>query len=390
MQYMTDFDLRDQRVLIRVDFNVPIDGGQVLHDARIRSAIPTIQRALEQHTKLMLVSHLGRPEPGHYDAQYSLLPVARHLSKLLDRPVSLAQHWVDGLSLNTGEIVLCENVRFLSGEVENAEPLAKKMAALCDVFVMDAFGAAHRAHASTVGVAQFAPVACMGPLMRAEIDALSQVMQHPARPLVAIVGGAKTETKLPVLEFLVQHADSIILGGAIANTFMVAAGLPIGDSLFQSEFIGEAAELLHQAKLRDVKMPLPTDVVVATDLSKESKAVVKNINEMTADEKIFDIGPQTASHYAQLITAAKTIIWNGPIGVFEYPQFAGGTEVIAQAIANSSAYSVAGGGDTLAAIDQFFIGDKLSYISTGGGAFLEFIEGEKLPSIAVLEKRAKN
>ncbi len=385
---MTDLDLKGKRVLIRADLNVPIKDGEVTSDTRIRASVPTIRQALAQGARaVMVMSHLGRPKEGEYDPQYSLAPVARRLSELLDQPVRLIQDWIDGVETKPGEVVLLENVRFLKGEKKNDPELGKKMAALCDVFVMDAFGTAHRAQASTYAVAQFAPEVCAGLLLAQELEALGKALQNPDRPLLAIVGGSKVSTKLKVLETLAQKVDQLIVGGGIANTFIAAAGFPVGKSLYEPDLIPDAKRLMEQAKARGADIPIPEDVVVAKEFSEDAKATVKKVNEVADDDLILDIGPETAKYYADLIKKAGTIVWNGPVGVFEIDQFAEGTRVLAEAIAASKAFSIAGGGDTLAAIEKFGIGDKVSYQSTGGGAFLEFLEGRKLPAVEILEQR---
>ena len=381
---MTDLDLKGKRVLIREDLNVPVKDGKVTSDARIRASLATIRHALEAGARVMLLSHLGRPEEGVYDEQFSLAPVAAHLSGLLGREVRLEKDWLDGVEIAAGDVVLCENVRFNKGEKKDDEALAKKMAALCDIFVMDAFGTAHRAQASTHGVAKFAPVACAGPLLAAELDALGKALQNPARPLVAIVGGAKVSTKLEVLETLADRVDQLIVGGGIANTFLAAAGKPVGKSLCEHDLIPAAKRIAEK-----VHIPLPVDVVVGKEFSAEAEATVRDVEDVADDEMILDVGPRTAHVLAALMKEARTIVWNGPVGVFEFDQFADGTRELAEAIAESPAFSIAGGGDTLAAVDKFGITDKVSYISTGGGAFLEFLEGKTLPAVAMLEERAK-
>lgn len=388
---ITDIDLHNKRVLIREDFNVPISNGKVTSDARIRAALPTIQHALRAKAKVIVLSHLGRPTEGEVNPELSLEPVSHSLSQLLGKPVKFARDWLENLpTLDAGEIVLCENVRFQKGEKKNDPVLAKKIAALGDVFVMDAFATAHRAEASTCGAAQFAPLACAGLLLAAELNALEKALQKPAHPLVAIVGGAKVSTKLEVLGSLINKVDQLLIGGGIANTFLAAAGFNIGKSLHEPDLIPTARKLLTTAQERGVNIPLPEDVIVATEFSATANAVTKKITEINPNEMILDIGPITATHYAKLLKAAATILWNGPVGVFEFPAFASGTQALAMAVANSPAYSIAGGGDTLAAIEQFHITDKLSYISTGGGAFLEFVEGKELPAIKVLQERAKD
>lgn len=384
---MTELSLQNKRVLIRADLNVPLNDGKITSDTRIRAILPTLRLALQQGAHIMLMSHLGRPKEGEYDAAYSLEPVAIRLAELLQHPVRLQRDWLEGLTFTANEIILCENVRFNRGEKSDDDALAKKMASLCDVFVMDAFATAHRAQASTHGVAKYAPIACAGPLLVAEIAALSKVVTNMAAPVVAIIGGSKVSTKLSLLESLLEKVDYLIVGGGIANTFMAASGLPIGKSLVEIDLISQAQRMLQTAKERNIMIPIPTDVVVATEFSASAKATIKAATAVTDNDMILDVGPQTAEHLASLLKAAATIIWNGPVGVFEFPAFSHGTEKLAQAIAASSAYSVAGGGDTLAAIEQFAIADKLSYISTGGGAFLEFVEGRALPGLTVLEER---
>jgi phosphoglycerate kinase len=386
---MTDLDLRGKRVLIREDLNVPIKNGRVTSTARIEAALPTLRAALEQGARVMVMSHLGRPKEGAFDAAQSLEPVAAKLAELLGRPVPVARDWLDGVDVEPGQLVLCENVRFESGEGADDPKLAKRMAALCDVFVMDAFGTAHRAQASTNGVARYAPIACAGPLLVAELEALASALDAPRRPLVAIVGGAKVSTKLEVLQSLSGKVDELILGGGIANTVLAASGVAVGRSLHEQEMVGFAADLLA-GKFGKAKIPLPTDVVVATSLEPGSRGRVKAVREVASDEMILDIGPSTAELYAERLARAGTIVWNGPLGVFEHAEFAGGTKRVAAAVAASGAFSIAGGGDTLAAIEQFGVADRISYISTGGGAFLEFLEGKRLPAVATLEARARS
>ena len=386
---MTDLELRGKRVLIREDLNVPVQGGVVSSDARIRAALPTIQAAKNAGARVLVMSHLGRPEEGVYDEEFSLAPVAQRLSELLGYKVRLEKNWLDGVECGVGEVVLLENVRFNKGEKKDSEDLARKMAALCDVFVMDAFGTAHRAEASTHGVARFAPVACAGPLLMNELEALETALEKPKRPLVAIVAGSKVSTKLTVLETLLTKVDKLIVGGGIANTFLAAQGYAIGKSLAETDMIDIAKGLLARSRELKVDIPLPTDVVVAKEFSASAEADVKPVNQVGADEMILDIGPDTAERFSQLFADAGTIVWNGPVGVFEFDQFGEGTRTLAQAIARSSAFSIAGGGDTLAAIEKYGIAEDISYISTGGGAFLEFLEGKKLPAVAVLEERAK-
>ena len=380
---MTDLDLAGQRVLIREDLNVPIKDGAVSSDARIRAALPTIQLARAAGAKVIVMSHLGRPVEGQYDEKFSLAPVATHLAGLLGCEVPVLKDWQQGLELGDAEIVLLENVRFNPGEKKDEESLARAYASLCDVFVMDAFGTAHRAQASTHGVARFAPVACAGPLLAAELDNLQQALGQPARPLVAIVGGSKVSTKLTVLESLADKVDQLIVGGGIANTFLAAAGKPVGKSLCEKDLVDSALRLMEKTSV-----PIPTDVVVGKEFSEQAEASLKPAEAVSEDDMIFDIGPDSAKALAAMLVDAGTIIWNGPVGVFEFDQFGEGTRVIAQAIADSPAFSIAGGGDTLAAVDKYGIADKVSYISTGGGAFLEFVEGKVLPAVAILEQRA--
>ncbi len=385
---LADTELRNKRVLIREDLNVPVQDGKVTSDARIRAALPTIRYALDQHARVFVLSHLGRPEEGKYDESLSLQPVAARLSELLGRPVPLRKEWLDGVDCPPGQAVLCENVRFNKGEKKDDEQLARKMASLCDVFVMDAFGTAHRAEASTHGVARFAPVACAGPLLAGELQALETALLNPRRPLVAIVGGSKVSTKLTVLEALLEKVDQLIVGGGIANTFLAASGLSVGKSLHEAEMLDVARRLMAKAQQRGTSIPLPTDVVVAREFAATAHADVRSVHEVQAQEMILDIGPDTADQFSALLQEAGTVIWNGPLGVFEFEQFGEGTRAIALAIARSKAFSLAGGGDTLAAIEKYSIEDGISYISTGGGAFLEFVEGKILPAVAVLEERA--
>lgn len=384
---MSDLALAGKRVLIREDFNVPLRDGHVASDARLLAALPTVRAALEQGARVLLMSHLGRPKEGGFDAASSLAPVAARLSELLGQPVGLRKDWIDGVEVEPGEAVLLENVRFLVGEKANAPELARRMAALCDVFVMDAFGTAHRAQASTCGVARFAPVACAGPLLVAELDALTRALEDPGRPLVAIVGGAKVSTKLEVLRSLVAKVDELIVGGGIANTLLAASGCNVGRSLVEHEMLGFAAKLIG-GEFGGARIPLPVDVVVAKALDAQAPASLKLPDALDDDDMILDVGPRTAADYAERLGRARTIVWNGPLGVFEYPQFAAGTETVARAVAASDAFSIAGGGDTLAAIEQFGLGTEISYISTGGGAFLEFLEGKRLPAVVELEERA--
>ncbi len=381
---MQDLDLAGKTLLIRQDLNVPINEGQVTNDARLRASLPTIKLALESGAKIRLMSHLGRPIEGQFDPALSLAPVADRLAELLGRDVVLERNWLDSMPSDGPDLVLCENVRFNQGEKANDNALAEKMAALCDIFVMDAFGTAHRAHASTCGVAKFASVACAGPLLSRELDALEKALKNPARPIVAIVGGSKVSTKLTVLKALSEKVDQLIVGGGIANTFIAAQGHSVGKSLFEADLIDNAKALSAQATSNNGEIPVPQDVVCGKAFSKDSSAKTMPVNEVADDDMIFDIGPDTAKRYANLLHDAGTIIWNGPVGVFEFEQFAEGTRYLAQAIADSKAFSIAGGGDTVAAIDQFGVADQISYISTGGGAFLEFVEGKELPGVAAL------
>ena len=386
VRLMKDQDLSAKRVLIREDLNVPVKDGKVTSDARIQASLPTIKLALEKGAAVMLMSHLGRPTEGEYEEQYSLAPVAAHLSSLLGAEVRLIKDWVDGgFEVAAGEVVLLENVRFNTGEKKDNEELSRKMAALCDVYVMDAFGTAHRAQASTHGVARFAPIACAGPLLANELEALGKALDKPARPLVAIVGGSKVSTKLEVLNSLSDKCDQLIVGGGIANTFLAAAGKPVGKSLYEADLVDTAKALMAKCEI-----PIPTDVVVATAFAEDAEAVVKSADDVTEDEMILDIGPESAAKLATILQSAGTIIWNGPVGVFEFDQFGEGTKTLSMAIAQSSAFSIAGGGDTLAAVDKYSIADDVSYISTGGGAFLEFVEGKELPAVAMLRSRFDN
>ena len=387
---MTDMDLRGKRVLIREDLNVPVQDGTVTSDARIRAALPTIRHALEQRAKVFILSHLGRPEEGKPDEALSLKPVAARLSELLGKSVPLRRDWLDGVDCEAGTAVLCENVRFNKGEKKDDPALARRMADLCDVFVMDAFGTAHRAEASTHGVVKFARSACAGPLLVGELEALERALEKPARPLVAIVAGSKVSTKLTVLESLLAKVDKLIVGGGIANTFLAATGVAVGKSLYEADLLDVARRLMAQARARGAEIPLPTDVVVAKELAATAHADVRSIHEVRPDERILDIGPDTAERLSGMLQSAGTIIWNGPVGVFEFEQFGEGTRAIAQAIARSKAFSLAGGGDTLAAIEKYGVEDGISYISTGGGAFLEFVEGKTLPAVAALEERARS
>ena len=382
---MENLDLNAKRVLIREDLNVPVSDGRVTSDARIRAALPTIRTALEKGAAVMIMSHLGRPVEGVPDPQFSMQPVADRLGELLERKVRLQADWPGGVEVAPGEVVLCENVRFNPGEKQNDETLARSMARLCDVFVMDAFGTSHRAQASTEGVTRFAPVACAGPLLASELEALTKGLQNPVRPLLAIVGGSKVSSKLTVLDTLLDKVDELIVGGGIANTFIAASGHDVGKSLYEPDLIHEAQLLIQKAHASGGSIPIPKDVVVAKAFSADAEPLVRSVNEVGEDEMILDIGPLTAIEYSEIIAGAGTIIWNGPVGVFEFRNFAAGTRAMAEAIERSSAYSIAGGGDTLAAIDQFGVTDDISYISTGGGAFLEFVEGKKLPAVAALE-----
>ncbi|MDR7874033.1 phosphoglycerate kinase [Yersinia mollaretii] len=381
---MTDLDLAGKRVLIRADLNVPVKDGKVTSDARIRASLPTIEAALKQGAKVMVTSHLGRPTEGEYNEEFSLLPVVNYLKDKLSAPVRLAKDYLDGVEIAAGELVVLENVRFNKGEKKDDETLSKKYAALCDVYVMDAFGTAHRAQASTHGVGKFAPIACAGPLLSAELEALGKALGNPARPMVAIVGGSKVSTKLTVLGALSKIADQLIVGGGIANTFVAAQGHNVGKSLYEADLIPEAKRLLETCDI-----PVPTDVRVATEFSETAAATLKPADQIKDDEQILDLGDVSAERLAEILKNAKTILWNGPVGVFEFPNFRKGTEIVARAIAESEAFSIAGGGDTLAAIDLFGIANQISYISTGGGAFLEFVEGKKLPAVVMLEERAK-
>ena len=386
---MSDLDLAGQRVLIREDLNVPLADGRVTSDAHLRAAVPTIRRALEAGARVLVMSHLGRPKEGERDPALSLRPVAAALGALLGAPLRFHDGELEAASAAPGEVVLLENVRFLKGEKKDDPALAKRMAALCDVFVMDAFGTSHRAEASTHGVALAAPVACAGPLLAAELDALERALGNPKRPLVAVVGGSKVSTKLEVLESLVARVDQLVVGGGIANTFLAAAGHGVGKSLHEAEMVDTAKRLLAQAKARGVGIPIPTDVVVATEFTPTAKARVRDAGAVGADEMILDIGPDSAAAVAEVVARAGTVIWNGPLGVFEFDAFGAGTRALAEAIAKSPAFSIAGGGDTLAAIEKYGIERDVSYISTGGGAFLEFVEGKTLPAVAALEMRAR-
>lgn len=382
---LSDLDLSGKKILIRQDLNVPIKNGVVTSDKRIKASLPTIKMAINQGAKVLLMSHLGRPVAGEANPQFSLKPVATRLSELLDMPVRLESDWLNGVEANNGEVVLCENVRFNKGEMDCDDDLSKQMAALCDIFVMDAFGTAHRAQASTYGVAKFAKVACAGPLLSSELSALSKALDQPKRPMVAIVGGSKVSTKLTVLESLSKIVDQLIVGGGIANTFIKAKGHNIGKSLCEDSLVPTAQKLLQ-----DSDIPVPTDVVCGKEFSSSTNASTKSVDEINDDDMIFDIGPNSAKALADLLKNAGTIVWNGPVGVFEFDQFGQGTKTIAEAIAASDAFSIAGGGDTLAAVDKYNIADQISYISTGGGAFLEFLEGKSLPAVEILQQRAQN
>ncbi|ENB4166222.1 phosphoglycerate kinase [Stenotrophomonas maltophilia] len=384
---MTDLDLSGKRVLIRQDLNVPIENGRITSEQRITASLPTLKRALEQGAAVMVTSHLGRPKEGVWSEADSLAPVAQRLSELLGREVPLVRDWVDGVEVQPGQLVLLENCRMNVGEGKDDEVLSKKYAALCDVFVMDAFGTAHRAQASTHGVIRFAPVAAGGPLLMAELDALAQALDAPAKPLLAIVAGSKVSTKLELLANLVGKVDQLIVGGGIANTFIAAAGYNVGKSLYEPDLLDTAKKIVADAKARGADIPLPVDVVTAKQFMPDAVAEVKAVDAVAEDDLILDIGPQTAAQYAQLIDKAGTVVWNGPVGVFEFEAFSKGTEALARAIASSRAFSIAGGGDTLAAVDKFDIAQQVSYISTGGGAFLEFLEGKTLPAVAALDAR---
>ncbi len=385
---MTSLDLKDKRVLIREDLNVPIHDGAVSSDARIRAALPTIQAALSAGARVLVMSHLGRPEEGRYAEEFSLAPIAKRLSQLLGVPVPLKKDWLSGVEAHSGDIVLLENVRFNKGEKKDSDDLSRQMAALCDVYVMDAFGTAHRAEASTHGVAKYAPIACAGPLLVSELSALETALEKPARPLLAIVAGSKVSTKLTVLESLLGKVDRLIVGGGITNTFLAAAGFNVGKSLYEPAMLDICRRLVEQSKQRGIVIPMPTDVVVAKEFSAKAEADVKPVTDVRPDEMILDIGPDSAEAMSALIASAGTVLWNGPVGVFEFEQFGEGTRTLATAIARSKAFSLAGGGDTLAAIEKYGIEDSISYISTGGGAFLEFVEGKKLPAVEILEHRA--
>lgn len=386
---MHELSLSGQRVLIRQDLNVPIHDGKISNDARIRASLPTLQYALEQGAAVMVMSHLGRPVEGEYDVSLSLAPVAQALTDALGVNVALVRDWIDHIDIQPGQIVLCENVRFLTGEKKSAPELSQKMAALCDIFVMDAFGTAHRAQASTYGVAEYAPIACAGPLLNAELEALTQALETPAHPMVAIVGGSKVSTKLALLEQLINKVDQLVIGGGIANTFIAAAGYSIGQSLYEEDLLGVAKKLIEQAQSSGTEIPIPTDVVCAKSFSKQAEAEIKSVDAVADDDLILDIGPDSCQRLAAIMKDAGTIVWNGPLGVFEFDNFAQGTKTLSQAIADSAAFSIAGGGDTVAAIDTFNIANNISYISTGGGAFLEFLEGKVLPAVEILQQRTQ-
>jgi len=387
IQKMIDLDLSGKRVLIRQDLNVPVKNGQVTSDIRIQASMPTIEKALAAGAAVIVMSHLGRPVEGVYDEDSSLKPVAKRMEELLGKPVRLEKEWLDGVTIAPGEVVLCENVRFNAGEEKNSDELGQKMAKLCDVFVMDAFGTAHRAQASTHSVAKFAPIACAGPLLASELDALGKALETPTKPLVAIVGGSKVSTKLTVLKSLSEKVDQLIVGGGIANTFIAAVGYPVGKSLYEPDLIPEAQSLIAAAKAAGSDIPIPVDVVCAKECSETAIATVKKVADIEEDDLVLDIGPETAAQYAELLKSAGTIVWNGPVGVFEIEQFSHGTQTLAKAIAESPAFSLAGGGDTLAAIDKYGIENDVSYTSTGGGAFLEFLEGKELPAVTILKSR---
>ncbi|MGN6730010.1 MAG: phosphoglycerate kinase [Rhodanobacteraceae bacterium] len=386
---MTELDLAGKRVLIREDLNVPIKGGVISSTQRLDAALPTIRAARDAGAAVMVISHLGRPREGVFDESESLAPVAAWLAQQLGTPVRLVRDYLDGVQVASGEVVLLENCRMNVGEAKDDEALAKKYAALCDVFVMDAFGTAHRAQASTHGVAKFAKVAAAGPLLAAELDALGRALQNPARPLLAIVAGSKVSTKLTLLENLIGKVDQLIVGGGIANTFIAAMGHQVGTSLYEPDLLGAARKVIAQAKTRGADVPIPTDVVVAPAFAADAPAAIKRVDQVDENEMILDIGPETAERYAQMVKAAGTVVWNGPVGVFEFDAFGHGTETLARAVADSNAFSIAGGGDTLAAVDKYRVEDGISYISTGGGAFLEFLEGKTLPAVAILATRAK-
>lgn len=385
---MTDLDLAGKRVLIREDLNVPLKNGKVADDTRIRASLPTIQLAVKAGAKVMVMSHLGRPEEGVYSEDNSMKPVAEHLSGLLGKPVRVIKDYLGGVDVTPGEVVVFENVRFNKGEKKNADDLSRQYAALCDIYVMDAFGTAHRAEASTHGVAKFAPTACAGPLLAAELEALGKALDKPARPMVAIVGGSKVSTKLTVLKSLSKIVDQLIVGGGIANTFILAEGHKVGKSLAEADLVQEAKDIIAEARAKGGDVPVPVDVVCGKEFSESAVATLKDVKDVADDDMIFDFGPKSSKQLEEIIANAGTIVWNGPVGVFEFDQFGNGTKALSLAIANSKAFSIAGGGDTLAAVAKYNIADKISYISTGGGAFLEFLEGKKLPAVAILEERA--
>jgi len=387
---MADLDLAGKRVLIREDLNVPVKNGKVTSDARLKASIPTIELALAKGARVMVCSHLGRPEEGIYADEFSMQPVVDYLKDALSAPVRLAKEYLAGIDVAVGEVVVFENVRFNKGEGKNDEALSKQLAALCDVFVMDAFGTAHRAQATTHGVARFAPIACAGPLLAAELDALAAALKNPKRPLVAIVGGSKVSTKLTVLDSLSKVVDQLVVGGGIANTFIAANGAQVGKSLYEADLIPEAQRLMAAAKAAGGNIPVPTDVVTGKLFAEDAAAELKAVDAIAADDMVFDIGPDSTQALVDILKSAGTIVWNGPVGVFEFDQFGQGTKAIAEAIAASDAFSIAGGGDTLAAIDKYEVADKISYISTGGGAFLEFLEGKVLPAVEILEQRARS
>jgi len=386
---MIDLDLKDKRVLIRVDFNVPLKNGVITSDKRLKASAPTLKLAADAGAKVIVLSHLGQPDEGAFIEEFSLKPIADWLTKYFGKTIRLERNWLDGVNVNSGEVVLCENVRFNKGEKKDNEELAKKMAALCDIFVMDAFATAHRAQASTHGVGKFAPISCAGPLLMAELDALGKALEKPEHPLVAIVGGSKVSTKLQLLENLLGKVDQLLVGGGIANTFMMASGLPIGKSLCEQDFVAKAKEILELAKKHGAEIPIPTDVVVAKEMTENAIATIKKSVDVVADDMILDIGPETQQRLATILNKAKTVVWNGPVGVFEIDKFSSGTKALAVAVADSSAFTIAGGGDTVAAIEKYGIEKKLSYISTAGGAFLEYLQGEKLPAVKMLEERGK-
>lgn len=385
---MTDLDLAGKRVLIREDLNVPLKNGKVADDTRIRASMPTIRLAMKAGAKVMVMSHLGRPEEGVYSEDNSMKPVAEHLSGLLGKPVRVIKDYLGGVDVAPGEVVVFENVRFNKGEKKNADDLSRQYAALCDIYVMDAFGTAHRAEASTHGVAKFAPIACAGPLLAAELEALGKALDKPARPMVAIVGGSKVSTKLTVLKSLSKIVDQLIVGGGIANTFILAEGHKVGKSLAEADLVQEAKDIIAEARAKGGDVPVPVDVVCGKEFSESAVATLKDVKDVADDDMIFDFGPKSSKQLEEIIANAGTIVWNGPVGVFEFDQFGNGTKALSLAIANSKAFSIAGGGDTLAAVAKYNIADKVSYISTGGGAFLEFLEGKKLPAVAILEERA--